>query len=159
MVRALDRHSTAVRMGRALSSVLATVLVGSGTAHILPLLPICPVCNVSAMRSLRGLAVCALALPAAVGISGCACAGQCEAPYEMDVAFQPGTTHASAQQLLTSCTDHDPVVIRVGPVTVEPGGTSHALIYTQDLGYTPRTAGLLTCLSRSSLRVFVTWPD
>jgi hypothetical protein len=90
------------------------------------------------------------------------CAGQCGPPYELMVLFQPGTTHAAAQQLLTSCTNHNPVVIRVGPLGVDPAGLSRAFIYTQVFG--PRNpsrtaAGLLTCLRHSSLTYEVGWPD
>ena len=89
------------------------------------------------------------------------CAGQCGPPYELMVLFQPGTTHAAAQQLLTSCTDHNPVVIRVGPLGVDPAGLSRAFIYTQVFGprNPSRTAGLLTCLRHSSLTYEVGWPD
>jgi hypothetical protein len=87
------------------------------------------------------------------------CAGQCGPPYELWVDFRPGTTHAAAQKLLTSCTDHNPVVIRVGPPRDVGGGLTRATIYTQVFGDTPRTAGLFTCLRHSSLTLTASFPD
>lgn len=122
------------------------------------------------LAALRSLVVCALVLPAVVSISGCSssapvpCAGQCRPPYELMVDFRPGTTQAAAQQLLTSCTDNNPVVIRVGPLRDIGGGVSRAFIYTQVFGVgggdpSGRTTGLLACLRHSSLKVMAAWPD
>jgi hypothetical protein len=70
-----------------------------------------------------------------------ACGGQCGPPYELMVQFLPGTPRAAAQKLLTSCTDHNPVVIRVGTLRDVDGGLTQAMIYTRVFGDTPRTAG------------------
>lgn len=96
-----------------------------------------------------------------VSLGGCGstavCGTQCGPPYELSVIFQPGTTLAAAQQLLTACTDGDPVVIRVGPLRDNGDGTSQATIYTKVLGESPRTAGLLTCLHNSTRGVDAGW--
>jgi hypothetical protein len=68
------------------------------------------------------MTVCAgLAMAAIIAASSCgsvgqnvACAGQCAPPYELEVDFQQGTTATAAQEILRSCTDHNPVVIRIG---------------------------------------------
>jgi hypothetical protein len=113
---------------------------------------------------LRSLACCALALAAMVSLGGChgstpiACAMQCAPPYELNVYFHPGTTPAAAHKLLTSCTDHDPVVIRIGTLRDLGGGDSQAMIYTHAIGKTPRTAGLLNCLDNSGIAI-AAWPE
>lgn len=121
----------------------------------------------SAMRRAHLAVLClaasgALALSALVGINGCgsapiACAGQCAPPYELQVDFHPGTTHNTAQKLLASCADHDPVVIRAGKLRDLGGGISQAMIYTHVLGDTSRTTRLLKCL-RSSGIATAGWP-
>jgi hypothetical protein len=114
---------------------------------------------------LRSLAACALLSSAVVSFSGCGsthvvCVGmQCGPPYDLDVEFQPGTTDGAAQQLLASCTDHNPVVIRVGPLLDIAGGRMDAVIYTQVMGDTARIARLVTCLRHSSLRAIAGFPD
>jgi hypothetical protein len=110
------------------------------------------------------LACFALALPAIVSISGCgsapaSCGGQCAPPYELQVDFQPGTAHAAAQELLTSCAAHNPVVIRIGTLHDAVAGDIRAMIYTRVFGDTPRTAGLLRCMRLSGLVVTAGWPD
>jgi hypothetical protein len=105
----------------------------------------------------------ALALLALAGINGCgsapiACAGQCAPPYELQVDFHPGTTHTTAQKLLGSCADHDPVVIRVGTLRDLGGGISQAMIYTHVFGDTPRTTRLLKCLRTPGIAT-AGWPD
>jgi len=121
-------------------------------------------CTISCTRYFpipRLLAGCALVLPAMVGCGSTAvtCAGQCGPPYELQVDFKPGTTHAAARNLLVSCTDRDPVVIRVGAPRDVGKGFSRAMIYTQVIGNTPQTAGLLTCLHHSRLVAQAAWPD
>jgi hypothetical protein len=116
--------------------------------------------NLAVLSSLAGWI---LVLP--VSISGCgsttpvACGGQCAPPYELQVDFHSGTAHAAAQKLLTSCADHNPVVVRIGTPRDIGRGVNRAIIYTQAFGNTPRTAGLLTCLRHSGLVATVGWPD
>jgi hypothetical protein len=101
---------------------------------------------------------------AAIGMSSCgahrnlACAGQCAPPYELEVNFAQGTTHAAAEQILTSCAGHDPVVIRVGALRQEADGLSRAMVFTHDLGNTDRTAGLVNWVRTSGLTRGVGWP-
>jgi hypothetical protein len=113
---------------------------------------------------LRALLCYALAAPAVLGLTSCtasapvACAGQCAPPYELQVLFRAGTPDATAQKILGSCTDHDPVVIRVGAPHNTPGDQSEAYIYTHVFA-TARTARLIKCLQSSSGVVTVGWPD
>jgi hypothetical protein len=114
--------------------------------------------------------VCVLAVPALMSVTSCgsstststsanACAGQCAPPYELQVDFDAGTTHAIAQKVLTSCAGHNPVVIRVGTLRDLGGDVgSTAIIYTHVFGYTAQTTGLLKCL-RSSGVATASWPD
>jgi hypothetical protein len=119
-----------------------------------------PRCNLAVLRL---MSCCALALPALACVSGCGsapviCAGQCAPPYELQVDFQPGTTHAAAENLLASCADHNSVVVRIGTLRAA-GGAIQAAVYTQVIGDTPRTAGLLRCMRASGLVVSAGWPD
>jgi hypothetical protein len=118
-------------------------------------------CNLAVLRF---LVCCALVVPAIAVISGCgsapvACGGQCAPPYELEVGFQPGTTHAAAEKLLASCADHNPVVIRIGTLREVGGGGIRATVYTRVFGDMPRTAGLLECVRISGLVVTAGWPD
>ncbi len=110
---------------------------------------------------------CALAAPVLMSVTSCgsststsatACAGQCAPPYELQVDFRAGTTHATAQRVLTSCAGHDPVVIRIGTLRDLGDAGSMATIYTHVFGSTARTSGLLKCL-RSSGVAMASWPD
>jgi hypothetical protein len=96
------------------------------------------------------------------GATGCTrapvtCAGQCAPPYELQVYFHEGTAPAAAEHVLTSCADHNPVVIRIGKLKDHAGEWS-ALIYTHVFGNTPRTTGLLRCLHSSGVSE-AGWPD
>ena len=110
--------------------------------------------------------VCVLGVPALMSVTSCgsstsasACAGQCAPPYELQVDFDAGTTHAIAQKVLTSCAGHNPVVIRVGTLRDLGGDVgSTAIIYTHVFGDTAQTTGLLKCL-RSSGVATASWPD
>lgn len=120
----------------------------------------------SARRGLFWLTgVCVLAAPALMSVTSCgsssiatACAGQCAPPYELQVDFRPGTTHAAAQKVLTSCGGHNRVVIRVGTLRDRGDAGSTATIYTHVFGNTAHTSGLLKCL-RSSGVATAAWPD
>lgn len=109
----------------------------------------------------RQVLCCAVAL-SLIGLTSCAsatvtCAGQCSPPYGLQVDFHPGTALAVAEQVLTSCADHNPVVIRMGKLTDQSGGWHRAAIYTHVFGNTARTAGLLKCLRSSGAEAG--WPD
>jgi hypothetical protein len=108
--------------------------------------------------------LCCTPVVLAFGVTSCAagapipCAGQCAPPYELLVQFRAGTPDATAQKILGSCADHDPVVIRVGALRNIPEDQSEAYIYTHVLA-TARTARLTECLRSSSGVVTVAWPD
>jgi hypothetical protein len=87
-----------------------------------------------------------------------ACAGQCAPPYELEVDFHPGTSPAEAEKILETCTDHNPVVIRIGALHDLANGYSKALIYTHVFGKTARTRGLLRCLASEGVAL-AGWPD
>ena len=108
--------------------------------------------------------MCVLAGPALMSVTSCgsstiatSCAGQCAPPYELQVNFRAGTTHATAQKVLTSCAGHNPVVIRVGTLH-ELGGDvgSTATIYTNVFGDTGQASGLLKCLRSGAAEA--AWP-
>lgn len=107
---------------------------------------------------------CAVAASALIGLTSCAtgatvtCAGQCAPPYDLQVAFHPGTAVATADHILSLCADHNPVVIRIGKVEHQASGWSRALIYTHVFGDTAKTAGLLKCLRASGV-ANAGWPD
>jgi len=113
---------------------------------------------------LRALLCCAPAALAVVSLTSCtasapvACAGQCAPPYELQVLFRAGTPHGTAQKILGSCADHDPVVIRIGELHDTPEDQGAAYIYTHVFA-TARTARLIKCLQSSSSVVTVGWPD
>jgi len=94
------------------------------------------------------------------GVVSCAaspptiCAGQCAPPYELVVRFAAGTSHATAQEVLTSCARSNPVVIRVGRLH-NFEGQSAAFIYTKVFGNL--ASRLLKCL-RSSGVATAGWP-
>lgn len=109
--------------------------------------------------------VCVLAAPALMSVtsygsstSATACAGQCAPPYELQVVFRAGTMHSTAQNVLTSCAGHDPVVISVGTLRDLGDAGSTATIYTHAFGNTAQTSGLLKCL-RSSGVAMAAWPN
>jgi hypothetical protein len=97
---------------------------------------------------------------ATLAITGCgtsttSCAGQCSAPYQLDVLFKPATPAAAARAVLAGC-GHDPVVIRIGKLS----GRSQpaAIIYTH-VGYRqPRTSALLKCLRSAPSVQAAAWP-
>jgi hypothetical protein len=89
------------------------------------------------------------------GASNPACAGQCSAPFELDVTFKAATPASAARAVLAGC-GHDPVVIRIGKLS----GRSHpaAIIYTH-VGYQQRrTSALLKCLRSAPSVQAAAWP-
>jgi hypothetical protein len=110
------------------------------------------------MRTVRKLGAVAMVVLAL--LSGCtsgtqaACAGQCHAPYELDVFFHPGVSPTRAVQLLKEC-EHLPGVLRVG----WDGAASLGVVYTTFFGPNSPSQGasLFSCLKR--LRLGSAWPD
>jgi hypothetical protein len=100
------------------------------------------------------------AISVALLLSGCSnvvCAGQCSAPYELDVMFVAGTSIPTAQAVLQKC-GHDPEVTSVGAPKVEDGGV-RAFVWTRNLGRSTKTEHLLTCFHRSPSVRSAGWPD
>jgi len=89
--------------------------------------------------------------------SSTVCAGQCSAPYELDVTFVAGTSMLTAKAVLQKC-GHDPEVTSVGTPKVEDGMV-RAFVWTHNLGRSAKTKPLLTCLDRSASVMSAGWPD
>lgn len=106
----------------------------------------------------RGI-LCAISV--AMLLSGCShsivCAGQCSAPYQLDVTFVAGTSIATAKAVLQKC-GHDPEVISVGTPKVEDR-TVRAFVWTRNLGRSTKTEPLLSCLASSPSVRSAGWPD
>jgi hypothetical protein len=73
------------------------------------------------------------------------CAGQCKAPYLLDVTFSPATTPTVATSEVQQCASR-PEVVGVGPARAAQGGMT-VPVYTRDLGRTAKTTSVLSCLS------------
>jgi len=110
------------------------------------------------MRSLGGVF---RAIPLALLVSGCvpfACAGQCSAPYELDVMFRSGTTQQVAQAVLDTC-GHKPIVVRIGTAQMVRGGLLRGRLWTEDILRSSKTQPLLNCLDHSPSVIGAAWPD
>lgn len=73
------------------------------------------------------------------------CAGQCRAPYQLDVVFRKGTSLATAQAVVTACTSANPVVLGV---TFSSWGRGWAVVKTSQIG-TAKTRVLIECLRKA----------
>lgn len=118
--------------------------------------------RVGGVNRVRGAILSAIAI--ALLLSGCgsrtiACAGQCKAPYELQVTFIAGTPITTAKAVLQHC-GHEPDVIRVGALTVQNGSVLWGTIWTRHLG-SKTNEPLLACLGSSPyVRIHGTgWPD
>lgn len=99
------------------------------------------------------LAAAALAWPALLAMTGCApstaCAGQCAAPYQLQVEFKTGTPAHAAEKVLMKCA-RMPDVIRVGKLATKHGTDEpEAIIFTRHFGKSARTSRLFTCIHSS----------
>jgi hypothetical protein len=115
----------------------------------------------STRASVRSLMVYSSLAAGTLAITGCgsaintSCAGQCSAPYELDVTFKTATPASAARAVLAGC-GHDPVVIRIGQLSGRSQPT--ATIFTH-VGYRqPRTTALLKCLHSASSVQAADWP-
>jgi hypothetical protein len=110
------------------------------------------------VRSVLAAGLVALLLAGCSGGSAI-CAGQCRAPYELDVTFVPGTSIPTAKAVLQMC-EHEPDVVRVGALKVQNGSVLWGVVWTRTLG-SAKNEPLLTCLMSSpSVRIRSTgWPD
>lgn len=111
----------------------------------------------------RYMVACALTLSGLAGITGCAhsyrtCAGQCGPPYQLEVNFPSATSAAVAQNILTSCADHNPAVVSVGKLRKRPGDWHTAVVYTHVMSMKGRTGRLINCLRASGKTAGVSWP-
>jgi len=101
------------------------------------------------------------AVSVALLLGGCTsnviCAGQCSAPYELDVTFAEGTSIPTAKAVLQRC-GHNPEVVSVGVPKVEDGRVG-AVIRTHDFLRSTKTEPLLTCLYGSGSVGSAGWPD
>jgi hypothetical protein len=89
------------------------------------------------------------------GISATSCAGQCSAPYKLDVLFKAATPASAARAVLAGC-GHDPVVIRIGKLS---GRSQRAAVIYTHVGYQqPRTSALLKCLRSAPGVQSAAWP-
>jgi hypothetical protein len=101
------------------------------------------------------------ALTAGCGATQQACAGQCRAPFELDVVFRLGTTRAAAAAALRSC-QANPAVVRLGRVHRFAGSGDAraplaAAIFTHSMtGSDPRK--LVSCLQASQAVISVGFP-
>ena len=111
-----------------------------------------------------GLLMTGGALFASVAVTAChgaviACAGQCLAPYKLEVIFKPHTTSAIARSALRQCSRHDPNVIRIGHLQYE-GDQFYVMIYMHH-EYT-RLSGqdiTLNCLNGQPHVLGAAWPS
>jgi hypothetical protein len=97
----------------------------------------------------------------ACGTAQPVCAGQCEAPFQLQVTFRPGTTKQAALVAMSKC-QANPLVIRIGqlqPVRSGVPGRWTAVIYTRSMPIGAGNIPLLTCLHRSQSVLTAGWPD
>ena len=108
----------------------------------------------------------AVLLAAAAVAAGCgatrqACAGQCQAPFELDVVFHVSTTRAAAGAALRSC-HANPTVVRLGRVrrlasSDDARAPLAAAVFTHSMtGSNPRR--LVSCLQALHAVVTVGFP-
>lgn len=86
-----------------------------------------------------------------------ACAGQCSAPYLLDVTFDSGITAKVALSEAQSCASR-PEVVGVGPASAALGDLT-VPVYTRDFGRTAKTTSVLSCLSSLPGVRTVGYPD
>ena len=118
---------------------------------------------VTRLRTTAGLLMTGGALLASVAVTAChgpviACAGQCSAPYTLEVIFRPHTTPAAARSALRQCSRPDPDVIRIGPLRYQ-GDQFYVTIHLHHQ-YT-RLAGqdsTLNCLNGQPQVLGAAWP-
>lgn len=96
------------------------------------------------------------------GLAGCEsapviCAGQCIPPFQLSVAFKPGTSPQAASSELRQCSRGDANVIRV--VELPPAnGQPRATIYTGSMPKSGRDR-LQKCLAAEPRVLSALWPD
>ena len=94
-----------------------------------------------------------------VPVPGCiSYGGQCSAPYELDVYFQPGTSLQAASSALQSC-QRDPTVISIVSPRMNKAGRIMGEVETRDFLRTSKTQHLLNCLTGSPSVQSAVWPD
>jgi hypothetical protein len=114
-----------------------------------------------------------VAVAASVGVTGCfagktgpycpgATLGRCGPPFEMTVGFKQGVLAETAETLLKSCADANPVVIRIGSFQRFSGGIAGygatVSVYTHSNSI-KRVASLRDCLGASGLTEGMGFPD
>ena len=86
-----------------------------------------------------------------------ACAGQCTAPYELDVRFRPALTPTQATAVLQRCSDV-PSVVRMD-VATDAGGEVQGRVYTTAFGSDQTVQPLFNCLRRQDEVTGAGFPD
>ena len=98
-----------------------------------------------------------VAILTACAAQSTACAGQCNAPYELMVDFRSGLTAAEGKAELTRCSN-DPVVVRIETETLGGTGEVRGRVFTTVFGNTVSTQPLRTCLGRQHDITNFDWP-
>jgi hypothetical protein len=105
----------------------------------------------------------ALFLAASAFVGGCSasdsCAGQCKAPFQLDVSFRSVVGPAAVNKALAACSAL-PTVVRtaaVPPAAHQKGWNGR--VFTTKLGRDAGTGPLLDCLNRQPGVESAGWPD
>jgi hypothetical protein len=100
-------------------------------------------------------------LAAGCGATRLPCAGQCGAPYQLDVVFRPGATRTAATAALRTC-QANPTVVRLGRLHPWHSGQLaprlSATVFTRSMAG-GNTASLARCLRASDAVLGVGFPD
>ena len=99
-----------------------------------------------------GLTLAVLLAVSGAHSSSPSCAGQCSAPYELDVGFRPGTTPATAHAVVRHCT-RDPIVVGV---RYPNPGSEETVVRTSQFN-NDETKPVVECLIHAG--AFPAWPD
>jgi hypothetical protein len=112
-------------------------------------------CDIQGMASVKSgctALACCVVLVTALSTAGCAtpstCAGQCRAPFELQVDFKIGTSAATARAVVAKCAQL-PDVVRAGRLRRQAGSLT-AVIYTRYFGKSSHTSRLFACLHSSA---------
>jgi hypothetical protein len=113
-------------------------------------------------KATAGVAFLAAVMGALPGLAGCEsapviCAGQCIPPFQLSVAFKPGTSPQAVTSELRKCSRGDANVIRVVELP-SANGQPRATIYTHSMPRSGRDR-LQKCLAAEPRVLGADWPD